>query len=311
MASSIKEVISWIMSYFKSSSSLTKEDCCFDVDMECLASEVKLFGECLLRLNRCVYCVVEPDSRRLVYTFTETQEPLHVSDEWVVFRTQVYSLRDKGRRIALNYRTKARVLDVNDSTILYSDGTALRFVVTDENTRQSQVQAKADISEFHLLTPTGFAVQDRDHSKVHDLNTDRTVTLVNVVPSNRHSSRYILNHHGDAHVIVHSSNDEKLEEHWVVDTKGHKFRIPHPLTKIHRRFIQLQPPELTFSRNETSGQWEVVKDSDNAKKKTTKRRAWAALMDASHALVRVEDYVGRNASSWMLMNTGIKLEKSE
>ena len=300
------------MSYFKSSSRIEGVCCCVGVDMECLASDVKLFGECLLRLNRCVYCVVEPESRRLVYTFIETQEPLHVSDEWVVFRSQVYSLREKGRRIALNYRTRARVLDVNDSTILYSDGTAVRFVVEEDEgkQRQSQVQATVDISEFHLLTPTGFAVQDRDHSKVRTLDNDRTTTLVNVVPSSMHSSRYILNHHGDAHVIVHSPDKDTPEEHWVVDPKGHKFRISHPLTKIRRRFMQLEPPELTFSRNTASGQWEVVKSKDTVADTTTKR-SWSALMDASHTLVRVEDYVGRNASSWMLMNTGIKLDESE
>ncbi len=283
--------------------------------MECLASDVKLFGECLLRLNRCVYCVVEPESRQLVYTFIETQEPLHVSDEWVVFRSQVYSLREADRCIALKYRTRSRVLDVNDSTILYSDGTAVRFVDTDDDKKEKhrgQVQAKVDISEFQLLTPTGFAAQDRDHSKIRTLDNDRTVSLVNVVPFSMQSSRYILNHHGDAHVIVYSPNKDAPEEHWVVDVKGRKFRIPHPPAKIHRRFIQLQPPELTFSRNAVSGEWNAGKDID---KKTTgkkkKKAAWSALMDASHTLVRIEDYVGRNASSWMLMNTGIKLDISE
>lgn len=306
MNSTSSEVMSWIMSYFKSSLLLLFGK----ADMECLASDVKLFGECLLRLNRCVYCVVEPESRRLVYTFIETQEPLHVSDEWVVFRSQAWSLREKGRRIALKYRTRARVLDVNDSTILYSDGTAVRFAVEEEDGKQGQVQAKVDIAEFHLLTPTGFAVQDRDHSKIRTLDNDRTTALVNVVPSSMQSSRYILNHHGDAHVIVHPLDKDTPEEHWVVDIKGRKFRISHPLTKIHRRFIQLQPPELTFCRNAASGDWAVVKASKDTKTAPTKK-SWSALMDASHTLVRVEDYVGRNASSWMLMNTGIKLDASE
>lgn len=279
--------------------------------MECVASDVKLFGECLLRLNRCVYCVVDPESRRLVYTFIETQEPLHVSDEWVVFRSQVYSLREAGRRILLQYRTRARVLDVNDSAILYSDGTVVRFVCDDDEEKSKQIQATVNIAEFSLLTPTGFAVQDRDHSKIRMLDSDRTVSLINVVPSNMQSSRYILNHHGDSHLIVHSPNKDTPEEHWVVDTKGRKYRIPHPLARIHRRFIQLQPSEFTFSRHPVSGEWSVAKSKDATTTKKKTKRSWAALMDASHALVRIEDYVGRNASSWMLMNTGIKLDISE
>lgn len=305
--SAMSLVISRIISYFKSSSCC----CCCGLDMECLASEVKLFGECLLRLNRCVYCVVDPETRCLVYTFIETQEPLHVSDEWVVFRSQVISLREAERRIQIPF-TKARVLDVNDVAILYSDGTALCFV-THSNDAKTKTK-NVDPTEFHMLTPTGFAVQDRDHTKIRILDIDHpTMVLVNAVPSNMTWSRYILNHHGDSHLIVRS---EKTSEHWVVDLKGHKYRLPHPPAKIHRRFIQLDAPGLVFRRDAASGKWDSVKDTSSTttttmNKKTPKKRSWVASMAASHALVRIEDWVGRNASSWMLMNTGVKLETVE
>lgn len=270
--------------------------------MECLASDVKLFGECLLRLNSCVYCVVEPKSRKLIYTFIETQEPLHVSEDWVVFRSQACSLRGPQRQITLRWCTKARVLDVNDSTILYSDGTAVEF------TAESQRQSRVDVAEFPLLTPTGFAVQDRQHTKLQRLHGDdddddkkRTVVLPNVVPSHLRSSRYILNHHGDVHLII--SADEKTDEHWVVDLKGHKFRMPHAPVKIHRRFIQLEKPDTVFRRHAETGDWDVAKHEFGA----TKEYLWEVWHAASHALVRNEDFVGRNASSWVLMNVGVKL----
>jgi len=276
--------------------------------MECVASEVKLFGECLLRLNHCVYCVVDPESRDLIYTFTETQEPLHVSDEWVVFRSQICSLRKAHRQIQIQsqYYTKARVLDVNDSTVLYSDGTAVQFVVA-EGKGQRQRQGSVDVTEFSMLTPTGFAAQDRNHTKIRRLDEDRTIVLINTVPSHLRSSRYILNHHGDAHVVVSSPSDSKQkdeeEEHWVVDAKGRKFRLPHTPVKIHRHFIRLNVPNTVFQRHARTGEWDkAVCEFD-----TPTMRSWVSWTAASQIMVRVEDYVGRNASAWVLMNTGIKL----
>lgn len=289
--------------------------------MECLAFDIKVFGEQVLRLNRCVYCVVESKSRRLIYTFIETQDPLHVSEEWIVFRTRAWPLiATQGNRPQCIQFTPdhircsrgRRVLDVNDECILYSNGTVVRFATDQKSVCVHQV----DVTEFPLLTPTGFAVQDKAHTKLQPL--DRTpspvIRLLNVVPDGMRYDRYILNHHGDAHVAVLTPTSSTLSsdpitnvEHWVVDAKGQKYLIPtnNPPSRIRRTFIELQDRHR-FQRDEKTGEWDVTEEEEEEEDAPSVKNVWVTIATPS-TLVRSEDFVGRNASAWMLMNNALKL----